>query len=435
MSPARCAAGGISLVLVAFLDVTWSLGGGPPALRGSSAVARAGDSCGDLDDEPGIAVGDVLITLRTVGGLLQYDPRADVAHPFGLVTVADSLRLLQTTIGVMAPPPECGGQGTDDCGNGTLDADEECDDGPANSNTRPNACREDCTLPRCGDGVVDTENGEGCEPGNDICPVGAMCFPNCRCVAPEASPTCGNGEVDDPGEQCDAGLENSNEPNAPCRANCLVPRCGDGVLDDEREDCDPGLGGVSDACGTQALCIVPECECRQTACGNGVVETFEECDAGADNSDEPDAPCRTNCTLPRCGDGVLDSVDEECEPEVAPTSWLCLLNDEVTCGLPGAANGCECVLSPTVCGDGFVSEVEFCDPGTSADRGDDIGCTRDDFCATVQDAQVDDDIAFIGACTCVAEVCGDGQVTGLEDCESHTDCALGGVCGPDCFCD
>ena len=47
-------------------------------------------------------------------------------------------------------------------------------------------------------------------------------------------------------------------------------------------------------------------------CGDGVVNSpNEECDDGDTNANVPDA-CRTDCLLPKCGDGILDS-DEECD--------------------------------------------------------------------------------------------------------------------------
>ena len=50
------------------------------------------------------------------------------------------------------------------CGDGKLDAGEQCDFGKANSN-RPNAfCQEDCSLPRCGDKTL--EVNEECDDGN-----------------------------------------------------------------------------------------------------------------------------------------------------------------------------------------------------------------------------------------------------------------------------
>jgi MYXO-CTERM domain-containing protein len=54
---------------------------------------------------------------------------------------------------------------TGDCGNGTVDSGEACDDGAANSDYFPDACRLDCTRARCGDGVVDS--GEQCDPGGN----------------------------------------------------------------------------------------------------------------------------------------------------------------------------------------------------------------------------------------------------------------------------
>ncbi len=50
------------------------------------------------------------------------------------------------------------------CGNQEVEPPEECDNGAANSNSEPDACRLNCTEPRCGDLVRDT--GEGCDGGD-----------------------------------------------------------------------------------------------------------------------------------------------------------------------------------------------------------------------------------------------------------------------------
>jgi len=46
------------------------------------------------------------------------------------------------------------------CGNGIIESGEECDDGIfGNSDELQDACRLDCTLPACGDGVCDSNEG------------------------------------------------------------------------------------------------------------------------------------------------------------------------------------------------------------------------------------------------------------------------------------
>ncbi|SFE91894.1 Myxococcus cysteine-rich repeat-containing protein [Nannocystis exedens] len=50
------------------------------------------------------------------------------------------------------------------CGDGQLDPNEECDDGPANADDA--ACTSKCTLARCGDGLIQ-KDVESCEDGND----------------------------------------------------------------------------------------------------------------------------------------------------------------------------------------------------------------------------------------------------------------------------
>ena len=64
------------------------------------------------------------------------------------------------------------------CGDGFVqDGVEACDDGQANANA-PDACRPDCTLPFCGDGVVDPADGEECDDGNNV--PGDDCDAQCK---------------------------------------------------------------------------------------------------------------------------------------------------------------------------------------------------------------------------------------------------------------
>jgi len=68
------------------------------------------------------------------------------------------------------------------CGNSTVDTGEDCDDGSANSDTMPNACRTDCSRAHCGDGVMDT--GEACDLGLQNGASGSTCSSTCMIVAP-----------------------------------------------------------------------------------------------------------------------------------------------------------------------------------------------------------------------------------------------------------
>lgn len=63
---------------------------------------------------------------------------------------------------------------------------------------------------------------------------------------------CGNARVD-PGEICDEGSFNSDQPNAACRPDCTPGRCGDGILDTPLELCDDGNTLNNDGCSS--LCI------------------------------------------------------------------------------------------------------------------------------------------------------------------------------------
>lgn len=151
------------------------------------------------------------------------------------------------------------------CGDGTVQAGEECDDGNLVNN---DACTNNCTLPICGDGIV--QGDEECDDGNTI--------NTDTCISSCLSATCGDGYVQ-PGEACDDG--NSIDGDA-CTNNCALPTCGDGVIQ-PGEECDDGsIGGG----GCTINCLL------SSECGNGSVETGEECDDG--NTADGDG-CNSTC--------------------------------------------------------------------------------------------------------------------------------------------
>ena len=54
---------------------------------------------------------------------------------------------------------------TEECGNGIVENDEECDDGEENSDTNL-MLASNCLLPDCGDGVLDPSNEEEYDDNN-----------------------------------------------------------------------------------------------------------------------------------------------------------------------------------------------------------------------------------------------------------------------------
>jgi len=99
-------------------------------------------------------------------------------------------------------------------------------------------------LGLCGDGVLQTEQGEQCDDGNMT--GGDSCSATCQIEA------CGNG-IPDEGEECDRGLGNDNSGD--CTMLCKKARCGDGFHKTRGtspyEVCDDGNSINGDGCNPQ----------------------------------------------------------------------------------------------------------------------------------------------------------------------------------------
>lgn len=237
------------------------------------------------------------------------------------------------------------------CGDRIRDPGEECDDGNSNEN---DGCTSVCTVPRCGDGVVSSYAQSTTETNpvvtnpfgvsGNVCDEGSFCASGETCVVrddPQASEhgmcqslgferavsarygrlngaslsvraldwvcwnfVCGQNEAtlaptdcEDweallelecesvRSEACDDGRNNGRLPDQ-CRPDCSRPACGDGILD-SGEECDDGNAVDDDGCSNR---------CGVARCGDGVrqVSRGEECDDGNDNDADG---CNNACEL------------------------------------------------------------------------------------------------------------------------------------------
>jgi len=217
------------------------------------------------------------------------------------------------------------------CGDGVKEAKEQCDQGSQNSNTQPDACRTNCALARCGDGVLDPLNAELCDKGG----LNSNTVPNaCRTNCKKAS--CGDGVID-LSETCDGGLDCT--PDCTKKPQPVQQLCGNGKIDGA-EKCDDRNQKSGDGCSS--TCTI---EARKPVCGNGRIEKGELCDDGAANSDTLPDHCRLTCKHPVCGDHIVDA-GEQCDDGNLEQRDFCM-------------NSC----LPTLCGNGIVEADEQCDDG------------------------------------------------------------------------
>ncbi len=225
-----------------------------------------------------------------------------------------------------------------------------------------------CDEPECGDAEVNQQHEE-CDLGDDngiICEVGygetcEYCSDICTLIE-ISGPFCGdlvkNGE-----EECDG--EDGVDTNQVCNENCEIINlclCGNGDLD-SGEECDDGNNEDGDGCS--ATCTL------EPTCGDGEVnQQHEECDLEYDNGlvceagyGETCTYCTFDCTEeeiagPFCGDEIKNG-DEECDTEDG-------VEEHQTCSQ-------ECLIVDFEdCGDGDLDPGEECDDGNNED---DDGCS------------------------------------------------------------
>jgi cysteine-rich repeat protein len=281
------------------------------------------------------------------------------------------------------------------CGNGTYDYGEECDNGAKNSDTAPGACRKDCKLAKCNDGVIDVwpqDFGldEQCDCGPDYADFdwaeankpGSTLKPYCETVV-DGKPAlchvgncqafyCGDGFAFNAGldnesgtaddEMCDAGPFNSDglPEGAECAnaAQCGGFPCVEGKCEEKScfndDSCDDGLSCIKGMCRPGGCNADADCKAGQkcdlttgncssctvdTDCASGYCHPNGNCaamDMCKDGACDPEGyGCRMDCKMARCGDGIVDTqAGETCDEGAAMFKCNGYPQTSCDCGVP-----------------------------------------------------------------------------------------------------
>jgi cysteine-rich repeat protein len=241
-----------------------------------------------------------------------------------------------------------------ECGNGVVEAGEACDDG---NGVDSDDCSNACTIPGCGDGVVQQPREE-CDDGNAVNEDG--CTNQCR------PPWCGDGIVST-GERCDDGNQNDGDG---CSASCQPEICGDGIVS-ANERCDDGNQNDGDGCSAT---------CEDEICGDGITTGREQCDDGNQSSNDG---CSSGCLNEFCGDGVVQP-GEQCDDMNTVDTDVCRNGCTNAASLNSLSGSCALLnqITQTVC---MVATANWCaqynhDPiagmvtGVVADNEYSVGC-------------------------------------------------------------
>jgi cysteine-rich repeat protein len=254
------------------------------------------------------------------------------------------------------------------CTTGPGGGNEQCDNGGANSNVVPNACRTNCRTAFCGDSVTDA--GEACDGGGVNTPT---CDSNCTTAV------CGDGFTNTAaGETCDGGGETVS-----CDANCTARVCGDSTINvTAGEDCDDGNAVSGDGCSStcqngpgsgeqDAQCpnvgeLTLLAGTGQTCSTNGDCTPGSTCDTGLGR-------CLTATSLDTGWTGISHDADINdivltkgnllCEGPNSPGCGQCTVT-----GLNPEPDYCRCANNNrTICDQPFVVDTDDCGAGVICD--------------------------------------------------------------------
>ncbi|MEM7138036.1 MAG: hypothetical protein AAF500_15755 [Myxococcota bacterium] len=323
---------------------------------------------------------------------------------------------------------EClGCQMVQNCGDGTAEGTEACDDGASNG-TGEGQCLDDCSgTQTCGDSV---QNGtEACDEGALNGTGDGQCLSDCS-----GTQSCGDGNQAGT-EACDDGAGNGTGEGQ-CLTDCSgTQACGDGVQNGT-EFCESGdsvlcttLGGgfLGGAASCDSACAAWDVSTCTTAvdCGNGMTDPGEVCDDGTNDGGEGE--CLACQGFQSCGDSNPEGT-EACDDGTSNGT-----------GEGSCVSDCSGVQT---CGDGVANGTEICDD-IANDGGDGeclAGCQGIQNCGdnVTEGTEACDDGTNDGGegeCwTCISiQTCGDNVSEGTESCDDGVQNGTGeGLCLSDC---
>jgi len=361
-----------------------------------------------------------------------------------------SLALLAVTAIATACGTDAASRGRGGSGGGTV-TDTGTGGSDTGTDTSPVDCHDEITSGppggdlcfSCTSDACATEVSEAYGAGFPAT-IGGVCEPlyNCllACPCDTADPSslaadCAFGCVTTTPAACQSASQalQACQENS-CATECAEPisTCGDGVVD-SGEDCDGsvpsctelGFDGGAVSC---SACTLDTSEC--SSCGDGVITFDEPCDGANLNGqsctsfgfDSGTLSCDSGCSFntascvsigDSCGNNVIEA-GEECDgADLNGQSCTSRGFDSGNLRCTGCAfNTASCVSTGPVCGDGIVNGFETCD-GTNVN-----GVTCADFSATAGTVRCTSDCLDYDSSGCTADTfCGDDIVNGFETCD------------------
>ncbi|MBK9264794.1 MAG: DUF4215 domain-containing protein [Polyangiaceae bacterium] len=315
---------------------------------------------------------------------------------------------------------------SDVCGDLFVSMSEECDDGNIANGDGCDNCKfsclssdpaRDCTsLDPCVATTCDDATHTCGKPIGDgvTCGLGQVCKSGV-CTAT----ICGDGVLE-AGEICDDGnLVDADGCDADCSLSCVnaatdcptAPTCQIAACN-AANVCTTTNVNMDPACVSPNTCQNGACQAPNAVCGNGALESGEDCDFGGANG--PNAGCETNCKFSctmdaNCVDTNMCNGSETCTDITMGGQMGKRCSAGMNAADCSACTGGLCqkgVCSASTCGDGCVDMTggEQCEPPNTP--------TCDATCKTVMAVVCGNGVREMG------EQCDDSNTTNMDGCSA-----------------